>query len=853
MVSNPVPELETNCEILWAKINLVGVNTLLVGAFYRPHMKDIQAIKELKLSLQSLNRSNATIWLAGDFNAPHIDWSIPGVIKGTCYSTAHEELLGVAQDHGLEQVVLKPTRGNNILDLFFTNHPAKVNRVEIMPQISDHNTVFLEVNLKAKTIKQKPRKIHLYNKGDWPAIQKGLADILDSLGTLQNVNDMWLLFKTKCLDLMDRHIPTKLAKVRNGLPWVNQNLKRAIRHRNRAWSKWKKSNSQSAHSHYLSLKKYVQHSFRVAYWNYINDLISPHKEDGKYQGQKWFWSYIKSLKQDYSGVSSLKHNGKLVTDSIGKAEVLNTQFQSVFTQDPDGDPPSKGPSPHPQMPSFQIGVAGITKLIKGLNIHKAAGPDLINGRLLKECCDACAPILQLIFQRSLESGTIPNDWRNANVTPLFKKGERYKAANYRPVSLTSICSKLMEHVIASQLMGHLNTNNILYDLQHGFRDKRSCETQLLALVHELAHGVNANKQTDMAILDFSKAFDKVSHKRLLYKLQWYGADPLTHAWIADFLSNRTQAVVLEGETSTSVPVTSGVPQGTVLGPILFLVYINDLPDCISNSTVRLFADDCILYRQIDSTADCLKLQDDLNALQHWEDMWLMTFNAKKCNTMRVTSSPKPISFDYSIHNTVLENVPHTKYLGVTIQSNLKWDVHCKQVAAKATNTLNVLKRNLKSTKEVRERAYKSLVRPQVEYAASVWSPWLARDKARIERVQHRAARYVYNTYSRYSSVTAMLQSLDWETLESRRFNMRLCIIYKAYYNLAIFPLSDYATPITVQTRGNNIKFILPHCNKDVFKHSFLPAVLRGWNALPQSAVEATSLELFKASLPGVTY
>ena len=147
--------------------------------------------------------------------------------------------------------------------------------------------------------------------------------------------------------------------------------------------------------------------------------------------------------------------------------------------------------------------------------------------------DQCQ-ILQLIFQRSLESGTIPNDWRNANVTPLFKKGERYKAANYRPVSLTSICSKLMEHVIASQLMGHLNTNNILYDLQHGFRDKRSCETQLLALVHELASGVNANKQTDMAILDFSKAFDKVSHNRLLYKLQWYGADPLIHAWIADF-------------------------------------------------------------------------------------------------------------------------------------------------------------------------------------------------------------------------------------------------------------------------------------------------------------------------------
>ena len=170
-----------------------------------------------------------------------------------------------------------------------------------------------------------------------------------------------------------------------------------------------------------------------------------------------------------------------------------------------------------------------------------------------------------------------------------------------------------------------------------------------------------------------------------------------------------------------------------------------------------------------------------------------------------------------------------------------------------TNTLNVLKRDLKSTKEVCKKAYKSLLHPQVEYAASVWSPWLARDKARIERVQHRAARYVYNTYSRYSSVTAMLQSLDWETLESRKFNMHLCIIYKAYYNMAMFPLLDYATPVTLQTQGNNIKFILPHCSKDVFTHCFLPAALRGWNAIPQSAVEATSLELFKASLPGVTY
>ena len=188
----------------------------------------------------------------------------------------------------------------------------------------------------------------------------------------------------------------------------------------------------------------------------------------------------------------------------------------------------------------------------------------------------------------------------------------------------------MEQVIASQLMGHLNTNNILYDLQHGFWDKRSCETQLLALVHELAHGFNANKQTDMAILDFSKAFDKVSHKHLLYKLQWYGADPLTHAWIADFLRNRTQAVVHEGEnfSISASNLRCSTRDSTRPHPI---PDVHKWPAWVQSLILLsgYSADDCILYKQIDSTADCVKLQDDLNALQHWEDMWLMTFHAKK--------------------------------------------------------------------------------------------------------------------------------------------------------------------------------------------------------------------------------
>ena len=307
------------------------------------------------------------------------------------------------------------------------------------------------------------------------------------------------------------------------------------------------------------------------------EIISPDINEKS----KRFWGFIKSRRCDNNGVAPLRGtDGLTYSDSKKKAKILNGQFSSVFTQEPqDLDLPDMGNSPYPTMQS-------------------------------------------------------------ANVAPIFKKGDRSKAANYRPVSLTCICCKLLEHIVSSNIMQHFD--NILTDAQHGFRQRRSCESQLILTVHDLAQGIEDQQQLDVILLDFSKAFDKVPHRRLLHKLNYYGVCNDNLMWISHFLADRHQCVVLNGESSAQAPVSSGVPQGTVLGPLLFLAFINHLPEKVTHSSTRLFADDCILYRKITTPEDATLLQQDLNSLQDWEKTWMMEFHLDKCQLLRVTNKRKII-------------------------------------------------------------------------------------------------------------------------------------------------------------------------------------------------------------------
>ena len=430
------------------------------------------------------------------------------------------------------------------------------------------------------------------------------------------------------------------------------------------------------------------------------------------------------MRKEQISINALLFNGETYTDSAAKANILNNQFVSVFTKDDHSTLPIMGGNPIPDIEQLSIGVNGVYNLLVNIDPHKATGPDGIPSRLLKETAYQMAPLLTFIFQSSLDQGKLPSDWKIANITPLYKKGSRTDLSNFRPISLTSVCCKVLEHIIHSSIYSHLEKYSILCDNQHGFRTKRSCETQLIGVINDFQNCLNSGSHIDALFLDFAKAFDEVSHIKLCHKLSFYGINGNLLSWIKDFLLERSQSVILEGKISSSHPVLSGVPQGTVLAPLLFLLYINDIIEPIK-STIRLYADDILMYRVIDSVDDHYNLQRDLTSLEKWSDTWQMKFNPAKCVHLAITNKKTYIKNCYQIYCQNIKQASSTKYLGITIDQHLTWTDHINEICNKANIAKAFLKRNIHQCPiSIKGNCYKSLVRPILEYAAAVWSPHL---------------------------------------------------------------------------------------------------------------------------------
>jgi len=374
------------------------------------------------------------------------------------------------------------------------------------------------------------------------------------------------------------------------------------------------------------------------------------------------------------------------------------------------------------------------KRLQRLRENKSAGVDDISSRFLKAISSEVVTPVTLLFNRSMSESKVSHDWKMANVTPIFKQGSRNLPENYRPISLTCHLSKVMESIVRDVITQHLTKFNLILSSQHGFRRGHSCVTNLLAFFDKVMSYNDDRESVDIIFIDFAKAFDKVPHRRLISKLKAHGIDGRVADWISNWLDNRMQRVCINGVLSGWRLVTSGVPQG----PLLFLIFIKDL-DLGLLSSVLKFADDTKIYGKAATPADRLQLQLDLSEMCRWAEEWQMKFNVSKCKLMHTGSSNS--NYLYSMNGQILNEVAEHKDLGITISSDLKVANHCQHACSKANRMLGLIKRTVKHKNiTVMVQLYKSLVRPHLEYCSPVWNPHYSKDKAMVERVQHRFTR-----------------------------------------------------------------------------------------------------------------
>jgi hypothetical protein len=652
-------------------------------------------------------------------------------------------------------------------------------------------------------------------------------------------NEMWNKFIIFLNTEIKNNTHTKYITFNSSKPWINDDLLQLIKHKRRLWNKFKKSHAQQdydIHRHFSNTVSANLHKARQAY------------EENLSTDPKKVYKYIRRSLNTKVSVPQLRNDDEsLCFDDNKTANIFAKYFAGVFTTDPHGYRVNSQPEVMlPQISSVienvQFTEEKIKNCICSLKSTSSPGPDGITTLLLKNCVDYLCQPLRLIMQTSFENHILPSAWKIASVTPIFKKGDKFCAENYRPISLTSVVCKVMETIISEDLSKYVVERNILPSQQHGFIRGRSVLTNLLSCVNSWTKSIDEGVPVDVVYLDFAKAFDRVSHKKLLYKLDQIGVKGNINLWIADFLKDRKFFVRVGNEFSQSLPVTSGVPQGSVLGPLLFNIYVYDLPSVVCSPNAS-FADDLklfnnpITYRHV--------LQQDLEKIYKYSVDWSLPLNLNKCVVLHLGKNNPHMS--YIIGNIDLSHVESHVDLGITITQNLTWSAHISRVCKKCNTTLFLLRKTFKGISfETSITLYKTLVRPILEYCGPVWSCDLIRDRNMLESVQRSATRLSYGAVR--PSYEERLEQSGLSTFEDRRLRGDLIVTFRAIRGFFNFDLSPIFTlNRDERLRGHNWR--LKKDFKTKIRENFLPnRVFEHWNGLSTEIVNSTTVNFFKNKL-----
>ena len=807
-----IPNLQL--EFLGIKINVNNKNIYILLAYLPPPVNASSLLNLEQILNQIIFESEDIIILLGDFNLSNPTQMETFIINNFC------------NEYNLTQNIDFPTRGNNFLDLVFSNHSLNCCATPAFFK-SDH--VAIEITL-LLTNSSKP----LINKINHVSELNFFKTDYSFLNELLSITDWDMIFNTSDVNITLNYFyeifhtaltfstPLKSKKTFNKFhPWFDANLKKELKLKNKLHSMFKCSKNNDDLIKFQIQRKKFKALFFLKKNRYIKSI-----EDDIPNNTKTFWSYISKNKKSnripqhltYRKFHSDNVNGKLgffqehFTGSFNNSEIQDVPSLSSYSNDP------------VDLPTFSQ--KQVEDALNSLDNNKFTSPDSIPSSVLKSVASNISYPLHKIFNISLQTSTYPDLFKLGYVIPIFKKGNKEDVENYRPITITSHISKIFEKLIHSYLYSCIKSQ--LSSNQHGFFPTRSTSTNLLQLSNMLANELDSGNQVDVIYFDLRKAFDSVLHKLLIKKLRMLNLSDSLIDWFISYLYNRICYILLEGETSSGFVATSGVPQGSILGPLLFNIFINDLTS-IFESLCLLFADDLKLYAVIKSISDAVKLQSDINKLLKWCATWGIDINIKKCVVMSYHNKKSLIKFDYMIGDTVLERVEEVTDLGVCFDKNLSFKTHIEKVIKKASQNVGFLKRMTSKFKNPKTilTLYKTMTRPLLEYCSAIWSPYTKKDSILIESIQKKFLRYLIYKFKLpnvepFGDYLLLCQAFEIEPLIYRRQTTDLSLFHKILHKEidcpSLFKLINFnSSSVSLRHR---VPFQVPRCHGNLKKNHF---------------------------------